>query len=75
MKKKEKKKEMTCVTAGGRFGKGNVVNRCHGFFCFNVIFPTSINFWVLMVAIPDSASAFGLIIGVFFYTLENPSVA
>ena len=23
---------MTIVTAGGTFGKGNVVNRCHQFF-------------------------------------------
>ena len=28
---------------------------------------------VLMEAIPDSASVFGLIIAVFFFTLENPS--
>ena len=57
---------MTCgVTAGGTFGKGIVVKRCHIFFCFIVIFPTSMNFWVLMVAIPDSASVFELIIAVF----------
>ena len=56
---------MKCVTAGGTLGKGNVVNRCHRFFCFNIIFPTTIKFWVLMVAIPDSASIFELIIALF----------
>ena len=56
---------MTCVTAGGTFGKGIVVKRCHIFFCFNVIFPTSMNLWVLMVAIPDSAFVLELIIAVF----------
>ena len=62
MKKKEKEKK------GGTFDKGNIVNLCHGFFCFNVIFPTSINF-VFLVA--DSASVFELIITVFFSTLES----
>ena len=66
---------MTFVITGGTLGKGNVVNRYHRFFCFNVTFPTSIKFCVLMVEIPDSASVFGLIIAVFFYTIENPLVA
>ena len=56
-KKKEKRNDMR---------KGNVVNRCHRFFYFNVICRTSINFCVLMAAIQDSASVFGLIIAVFF---------
>ena len=62
---------MTCVTAGSTFGKGNV-NLCHRFFCCNVIFPTAINFCVLMEAIPDSTSVFGLIIAVFFHKLKKP---
>ena len=66
---------MTYVTAGRTFGEGDVVNRCHGFFCFDVVFPTSINICVLMAAILGSAAFFGLIFAVSLYTLENPSVA
>ena len=45
------------------------------FFCFKVIFPTTINFCVLVAAIRDSASVFINIIAVsFFHTLKNPSV-
>ena len=42
------------------------------FFSLNVICPTSINFCVLMAAIPYTASIFGLIIAVFFFTLKKP---
>ena len=41
------------------------------FFCFNVTFPTAINFCVLMAAIPDSASVFGHTIAVFFLYIET----
>ena len=61
---------MTCVAAKGTFGEGNVVNWCHRFFCFNVTFPTAINFCVLMAAIPDSASVFGHTIAVFFFSIH-----
>ena len=45
----KKKREKACVTAGGTFGRGIAVNRCHRFFCFNVIFPTLINFCVFEI--------------------------
>ena len=41
-KKKEKIKEIICVTARGTFRRGNVVNRCHGFFV-SVNVPASVN--------------------------------
>ena len=63
---------MTCVTVAEHLLKEiNVVNRCHRFFCFIVIFPTSINFCVLMVGIPNSASVFRLSIAVFFLYIRK----
>ena len=65
---------MTCATLDDHLLKEMLSTDLRS-FCFNVIFPTLINFCVLMVAIPDSASVFWLSSAVFFYTSENPSVA
>jgi len=56
---------------GWTLAKGNGVNTRHIYIPFSVIFPTSINFCVSMVAIPDSASVFSLSIAVFLLYIRK----
>ena len=62
------------ILTGRTFCRRSVVNLCHQFFCFDVMFSAE-NIFLLIAAISDSDSVFGLIRLLFFLFVKNQSIA